>query len=119
VRPARGATPEQLGGSLGEGSVFLRRHPDIQPEHPVEVEEQGPTLRIVQVRGRCDLARDGKRLRGGEIVGDRIGEARAIARHRFGCQVDRRIRGSRGAAQARQATGCGMHGGIGELSLDR
>jgi hypothetical protein len=50
-------------------------------------------------------------------VGDRIGETRAIARHRLGGQVDRRIRGRRGAAEARQATGCGVHGAVGEFEL--
>ena len=73
-----GAALEQLGGALGQRRLLRRRSSKVQAEHPVEVEQQRPALRIGQVRRRRDLVGDRQRLRRGEVIGDRIGEARAV-----------------------------------------
>ena len=62
---ARRRGVQALGSALWQRRSLRPRDPEIQPEHPVEVEQQRPSpLRIGQgIRGRCDLSRRRQRLR--------------------------------------------------------
>ena len=90
---------------------------EIQAQHPVKVEQQRPPLGVGQVGCRCDLMGDRQSPGRGQVVGDSIGEARAIARHRLDREVKHVVGSGRRPAKAGEAGRGGMHRIGGEVEL--
>ncbi len=103
--------PQPSGSSVISSSAGRVQ---AEAEHPVEVEQQRPTLGGIQVIGGRHRVGHRQRGRHAQVVADRVDEARAIAGHRLGRQVDCGcigfVRFGRGTTQAAQAGCCGVHG---------